>query len=240
MNRWIQWARRLRSRHGRVETRRLLAGMVFHRPLRMLRPRQIGSSTRIRISVYAPMRVVLRPMIAAPLQAHAPQPQVFVTQMRQLVGSLQTPADVTSVERLPIPGTLQSTKFVHTHSAATVHTKSLERIWLPVCELAAVWLRKPLVTTEAQALPMRLRQNSVRAERSPADLPRIVNPARRDAPRKTASARTPEAGPASRTPASWAQPPAPVPVINVDTLTSQVMQQIDRRLVAYRERMGRV
>ena len=28
--------------------------------------------------------------------------------------------------------------------------------------------------------------------------------------------------------------------INVDALTSQVIQQIDRRLVAYRERMGRV
>jgi hypothetical protein len=38
--------------------------------------------------------------------------------------------------------------------------------------------------------------------------------------------------------AAWPTP-APSPV-NVEALTSQVIQQIDRRLLAYRERMGRV
>jgi hypothetical protein len=41
-------------------------------------------------------------------------------------------------------------------------------------------------------------------------------------------------------PAPWVAPPAPPPAIDVTALTSQVMQQIDRRLIAYRERMGRV
>jgi hypothetical protein len=35
-------------------------------------------------------------------------------------------------------------------------------------------------------------------------------------------------------------PSVPAPAIDVDALTSHVMQQLDRRLVAYRERMGRV
>jgi hypothetical protein len=36
----------------------------------------------------------------------------------------------------------------------------------------------------------------------------------------------------------WAAPA--VPAVNVEALTSQVIQQLDRRLLAYRERMGRV
>ena len=38
-----------------------------------------------------------------------------------------------------------------------------------------------------------------------------------------------------------ASPPTPVAAsVDVTALTSQVIQQLDRRLVAYRERMGRV
>lgn len=42
----------------------------------------------------------------------------------------------------------------------------------------------------------------------------------------------------ARARAEWIAP-APPP-INVEALTSQVIQQLDRRLIAYRERMGRV
>jgi hypothetical protein len=35
-------------------------------------------------------------------------------------------------------------------------------------------------------------------------------------------------------------PPVAAPAVNVEALTSQVIQQLDRRLLAYRERMGRV
>ena len=54
-----------------------------------------------------------------------------------------------------------------------------------------------------------------------------------------AAVRAASAGSAAA-PAPWAPPPSPPPAIDVTALTSQVMQQIDRRLVAYRERMGRV
>ena len=46
-------------------------------------------------------------------------------------------------------------------------------------------------------------------------------------------------GEPSRTAAGPAVPSPASPAIDVDALTSQVIHQLDRRLVAYRERMGR-
>jgi hypothetical protein len=99
--------------------------------------------------------------------------------------------------------------------------------------------RRPLAVTGAQVdLSMRLRQRAVRQE-----LP-IPN-------RTTVLARTAaSAGAAPRTEAiereqvvpmraEWTAP-VTAPAVNVEALTSQVIQQLDRRLLAYRERMGRV
>jgi hypothetical protein len=89
------------------------------------------------------------------------------------------------------------------------------------------------------AIPARLRRQAARQE---VPVPATITALARILPRAStaASSREPvvhEQASATRSP--W-MPAASPPAISVDALTSQVIQQLDRRLVAYRERMGRV
>ena len=241
MNRWSEWARRLRSRHGRVEARRSAAAMVLHRPLWAQGSLMVSAATRIHLSVHAPMGIVLRPVAAPVAMLHAQPAQaapVFVAQTHRQASAAHPPPLVPRIESSPIPRNIFPAKFVHAHTAATVRTSTVERMWLPLRELATAWLRKPPASMAAEALPLRLRQRAVRIERPGADLPKMVAPVRRDAGGEPANAQLRNVqSTAPWTPVLPSQQPAPA--INVDALTSQVMQQIDRRLVAWRERMGR-
>src|SRR5262249_18216089 len=107
----------------------------------------------------------------------------------------------------------------------------------PMPALAA---RRRQVTIAASNvdLSMRLRQRAVPRELPvPPRTTVLARPAATaaQASRRHDGAATEAAGP---TRAEWA--PVSPPAINVEALTSQVLQQMDRRLLAYRERMGRV
>ena len=109
-------------------------------------------------------------------------------------------------------------------------------ITMPVLNLK----RRATLTAAHADLPGRLRRQSTREEMAiPARtsvLARIVA-----APRAAAAQREQVEGEQSvSTRMEWPAPPSPVNPVNVEALTSQVIQQIDRRLLAYRERMGRV
>src|SRR5437588_77983 len=60
MNRWSEWARRLRRRHGHVETRRAAAVMVFRLPVWRPLTAAPPTSTRIHVRLHAPLGIVLR------------------------------------------------------------------------------------------------------------------------------------------------------------------------------------
>jgi hypothetical protein len=98
--------------------------------------------------------------------------------------------------------------------------------------------RRELVVEPARQLAPRLREVYTRRDQMP------PAPARR---LRTAAPAQPKAVPATASvpeirAVERVQPPATAQAAppNVDWITSQVIEQIDRRLVAYRERMGRV
>jgi len=82
----------------------------------------------------------------------------------------------------------------------------------------------------------RVRERMARREEHPLETRAVVrtlakpaSAARHEMPLDALAHRSPQPYP----------PPAP-PQLNIESLTTQVIQQIDRRLVAYRERMGRI
>ena len=86
----------------------------------------------------------------------------------------------------------------------------------------------------------RLRRNVVRQElpsASPAAV--LAVPQRAAASAAASAARAIVQGAAARQHTEEPRSAQPAPTINVEALTGLVIQQIDRRLVAYRERMGR-
>jgi hypothetical protein len=106
-------------------------------------------------------------------------------------------------------------------------------------------LRRPSVEAPLTTL---LHQRSRRVDELPVDLPaRLVRhaaPEPRNMPPQEFSeaARAVAVNPFPRTPATsaWPVPPAPAAPLNVEEITDQVLRQLDRRLIASRERMGRI
>jgi hypothetical protein len=105
--------------------------------------------------------------------------------------------------------------------------------------LARMWRDKPPAARAAAELPVRLRLRGRRTELPAAALRELVAAA--PGHRTPATVAAPDSlAPARAGYQPFAQPaPTAVPPINVEELTSQVIQQLDRRLVAHRERMGR-
>jgi hypothetical protein len=101
-------------------------------------------------------------------------------------------------------------------------------------EFSYTFRRSVRTTAEPEVVPSRMLQRNQRREESQSPAPMVV--------------RAPQAGP--QPPAQkpmeeprWREPQAlpcaAPPAINIDSLTSQVMDQIDRRVIAWRERMGK-
>ena len=98
--------------------------------------------------------------------------------------------------------------------------------------------RRPTLAGAHADLPGRLRRQSMREELSipgrTTVLARMAAPIAKQTQNRDNDEREFSVAPRS----GWAAPAAPA--VNVEALTSQVIQQLDRRLLAYRERMGRV
>ncbi len=111
----------------------------------------------------------------------------------------------------------------------------------PIHQLVRRWQTTSLVTSQARDVPARLRRRATRQELPVPDRLNVL--AGRDrrhgepAPAQRPDAEALPQGSRSRSDAAPLVPAAPP--INVEALTSQVIQQLDRRLIAYRERMGR-
>ena len=185
MNRWSRWARRLRSLHGRVETCRPAATMLFHRPSLTWASFAMHAGARIQVHVHAPMGIALRPVTSAPAMVHTQPVQVFVPKRNFREGRSNS---MVRTSLSPAPQPVLMTKFVNAYSIANTRINTIERTWHPVRELVTAWLRKSPVSAAAQALPLRLRQSALRTERPVKDLPRMITPVRRDSARQAPSA----------------------------------------------------
>lgn len=261
MNRWIRWARQLRARHGRTELRRGSAAMVLARRPGATLLRIAG--TPIHVNLYPRLGVTLAAVTPPPLalmgQARvtpartqvAPalverthvQPMRWSRPARETVMQWQpqvpagaVPADAA---RMPDgPRLALARRFVTAPVRRAVKPESQTQ---NICRLARMWTGPPAAAQAAVELSGWLRLRGRRTE--------VAAPAVRElvaaAPRRRETTASVEAAD-SMAPAragfqqfAQAATPAAIAAINVEALTSQVIQQLDRRLIAYRERLGR-
>jgi hypothetical protein len=95
------------------------------------------------------------------------------------------------------------------------------------------------VARPAREIASRLRRNVARHELPSSALGAVLATPHLAAARAASEAHAVMQAAAARQPAETPSVSPPAPAINVEALTGMVIQQIDRRLVAYRERMGR-
>lgn len=245
MNRWHRWAGRLRQRHSRIEAWRAQGAMVLLRGARAPTP---GARNTQRTIVHLHMRLGVSPRCALSL---LPAPTAPVT-LRQVAPG----ATVRSAERAGVAsGTASGSRM------QVASTRAPDRATAPAF-VPRMTARAPAVLRLPPSAPVRLsllhRDNGARVAAPPHEiaarlrrgatrheLPPPPTAAVLAAPRRAAAhsgAIEQQAGlqaAAARQQADAPRLAQSAPAINVEALTGMVIQQIDRRLVAYRERMGR-
>jgi hypothetical protein len=244
-NRWIAWVRQLRQRRHRAPTRGVGLAMTW---LRRREPkilhvtaltRRFAQTTIVRVTAgacvmwsqrsrthvvvaHAARRVVDRRIheVSGPREGHSLRQ--FRAGNGRVAARGEFPGHATS-------GRLLSPE-VSASSEVGGHVKP--RIGTPVRSR----LRRTAPVRDERVLSARTLRR--RQERMPADRPSLLVRAERtgsrqqftDAPMHTSVV------PGARPEPAWTS----TPTANVDTLTDEVIRQIDRRVIAQRERLGRV
>jgi hypothetical protein len=244
LNRWRTWAERLRARHRRRDGGRQAGALVFARGGRVIAHNtrivsqallQVRPRLSVTMRVIAPaVDLAYRPLLAPPRATtvvhsrmgdrvpHASWPRSFEP-------SVATPAAADPA--------LRFIDARYTHASIAQGARRIQRLH----EMVDRWRRKPVAAIEASALPGRIRGRGARAEMPVPELAAAVPVLHRRRPEGSPSPEWMPAGRGepSRTIAGSAVPVPASAAIDVDALTSQVIHQLDRRLLAYRERMGR-
>lgn len=254
MNRWSKWTRQLRARHARTE-RSGGAGMVFQRRLAggSSLVQRIGS--RMQISVNPRIGITLMASAAAPLPAMRTLTQTSHVRHQHSNTQLVHTTLVQPLRHVPGQQAAEPVREGSIDRVRTTETTFLRTLprFIPAAVRQAMESDAPRihrmsqgvlqqfpVVRAAKELPAQFRLRARREELRPSEMPQIVNVAR-------AASAAPAAIPGAQLEQDSAMkathpvlPPQPTPPpLNVEALTSQVIQQIDRRLIAYRERMGR-
>jgi len=134
----------------------------------------------------------------------------------------------------------------HRERAFSPERTPLVRAWVraEAAPLQAALRAGKIVLQNAQALAQRATSERRRVEARPAaELPALSRALPRPSPEPTSTRADRESLVTTRDPASPSATrgrPAGPPPIDVDRLTDQVIRQIDSRLLAHRERLGRV
>lgn len=262
MNRWQAWAGRLRARHGRVDAWRAAgemalrrgagaagtvvqahAGPVVHQHLRLAVTARFPLSLRARPA--APM-VLRQPMPAGALQAPAETPRMTIASAGP-DGRPGRPGPAGPDGAPGHPGEMASVPMTH-RMAAPLFVPAREATARPMLAAspsapvlrAGVQPIAPVAAAHAAQIATRLRRGATREELPPAPSAAVLTaPGRAAARAAEAEAKAAVQAAARQQPSAPPQAPA-APAVDVDALTGLVIQQIDRRLVAWRERMGRV
>ena len=253
MNRWQAWAGRLRARHGRVDAWRAAGEMALRRgagAAGTVVQAHAGPVVHqhLRLAVTARFPLSLRAQPSAPMVLRQPMP----------VGALQAPAEIPRMTiasagpdgrpgRPGHPGEMASVPMTH-RMAAPLFVPATEATARPMLAAspsapvlrAGVQPIAPVAAAHAAQIATRLRRGATREELPPAPSAAVLTaPGRAAARAAEAEAKAAVQAAARQQPSAPRQAPA-APVEDVDALTGLVIQQIDRRLVAWRERMGRV
>ena len=118
------------------------------------------------------------------------------------------------------------------------HETRTARYVVHLHDLVRQWRQLPAERVRALELVTRLRAGSVRQELPVPERAGVVARLRPQAAETQSATMAKALSPS--VPIERMPSPAAIVPVNVETLTTQVIQQLDRRLIAYRERMGRV
>jgi len=246
VNRWSRWAARIRRRHGRSDLRRSAARMVL--------ARNAGAFTQVLMATHRTLvrvearlgvtQVLMPPMRCGQARTVVPEP-VAVLRFREIASAPGSRVPALRLAPAPAPSmsTVSAPRFVDGALARTVRAvrQRQEQGGAPaIPALVARWQRPAAIAADARDVPARLRRSATRQELPIVDkLTVLASPHRGPADGPTArGANSATTMAPARTRADEVER-AVAPPINVEALTTQVIQQLDRRLVAYRERMGR-
>lgn len=246
MSRWTQWARELRARHGRWESRSAGAGMEFEHRMRAHANLAQTTHTHVSVSVHPRFGFSFRPAgITMPRPAGVtmrvhPAPPIS-TQIQKAVTTL----------RQPLPGVAipseSHTLAMHERSAFNFITASslfetrrnAERRFEQLHELVRARARIRESASTVVAIPSILRERMKRIELLSIQPGRLAL-ASRHLPEPKANDDNTRSHETTTTMSNiYGQPVPSAPPADINTLTSQVIRQLDSRLIAYRERMGR-
>ncbi|CAN7512410.1 hypothetical protein LJR084_003675 [Variovorax sp. LjRoot84] len=245
MNRWQGWARQLRRQHGRREARHARGAMVLLQRGGGMPSQVLVTAWRPIVQVHARFGVV-RPVNMPALPAMRERRQVFVhgpgvSPHRQLDPAASRPMAAAEREQPPAYAAPRFASPVfaqahHRHASAQFPQASIAPIFDPARQSHAA----SVVAAQAAELVTRLHRRAARQELSPPSKPAVLVAAHR-MPAPAAAAPANAWMPAPMSPVQWEEgrAPSPAAAVNVEALTGLVIQQIDRRLIAYRERMGR-
>lgn len=244
MNRWQGWAASLRLRHARVGGRHVAGPMVL---LRSAGASPVVVRTRAATIVHLHARWHLAPHLAS-TPARAPiAPAVLRLAASGIAAhdpASASAADVAGVAPRPLPSMVLAARAPAPALAPAATVRRLDTLvsrWtMAVLSPVRASLVAPAAGVHAREVAARVRRDASRQE-PPRSMPAAVLARPSQLPPGTVAA-----GPAPSTRVPTAQDAfeqagrlqAP-PAFNVEALTGLVIQQIDRRLVAWRERMGR-
>ena len=241
MNRWQAWAGRLRQRHSRIDAWRAQGAMVLVRGAETATPVLLNDLRSIvhmhtRLAISPRFMLSLRPAMATPMMLRL-APSAISARSAPISESAAGPASHMAMRApsLRSPGIAPAAAFVP-RKPAREHAMVPPLQTPPVHRSMRHREIASLVVAHAGEIASRLRRNVARHE-SPPPAPTAVLAAPQRAAATEVQAAVQAA--AAHREADARRLAQPAPAMNVEVLTGMVIQQIDRRLVAYRERMGR-
>jgi hypothetical protein len=246
--RHIAWARRLRTRYTGAELRRPVLAMVFQRRLaaRGIHYRidgarfQMNLCPRVGVTLMAATPTPLSTQISTVVTPATHRTDRFFHTAQRLLQTVRetarTGSSASAQSLIPSPTPAIA------HSAISRVFSSFNRRFEQIHQLVRTWSQATESITFSKELPNRLRERAVRRERPIQDAPKLVAAVPQTPNPSPTFESVPNSGSFTTRPSVPLAPQtfAPAAPINVDAITTQVIQQLDRRLVAYRERMGRV
>ena len=252
--RWKSWARQLKERHGHAARRQAAASMVLLRFRNGVaiqhnwRPQlwvTVRAGAGLRVTATQVVRTAAReisqggqgtvPRSVTPLFGR--EPAVRAVRREVPPGTQNEKARASATPDMQVvPGRYSavSADTRGTRKELTVVTESIARQAIRRTQQFEDCVVRTVRREAEHRLQSLVRRNS-RREEMPPPMPMVLRPA--------AAAVQPTAPQASDEHAvherEMAREFTPAPAININSLTEQVMDQIDRRVVAWRERMGK-
>ena len=251
--RWAEWARALSERHGRVAARRELPDLILvrrPRPLRLLRQHWLTVSRWFRPQLNLTIQTLLRregsreqsrvlPFVAREDSQAAPPPGAYSPAPGVALGPPVFLRLRSALERLSRERAPEGRASAVFERGGVPAPTPLQMVFRRAADPPA---RGPATALAdgTHALLQRIVEQSRRIEeRAPAGL--VLRRQEATAPQSFAGTVAEHTPPPPQHAGQWAASPAPPQgVADMEQITEQVMRQLDRRVVAARERMGRV